>query len=187
MAFIEKYNDERVQLQSLTIRVNEEFIAEAINVPAQGERWFKQKDFQSNFSDFLIPGCEKLDWKNGVHVSRMKPGWRVPLEVIQNYITCYGRYGRVLKFHLKLLMHIHGAVQVNLPFYLFKSLQKMIAKVQIHPQHTAHSIYHQGLIKLLILTQLQREKRTWKSLLAELGFRDNPKEKGKRMLDDANQ
>ena len=82
MAFIENYNDERVQLQSLTIRANEEFIAEAINVPAQGEIWFKQKDFQINFSEFLIPGCEKLDWKNGVHVSRMKPGWRVPLEVI---------------------------------------------------------------------------------------------------------
>ena len=40
MAFIENYNDERVQLQSLTIRVNDEFIAEAISVPAQGERWF---------------------------------------------------------------------------------------------------------------------------------------------------
>ena len=82
IAFIEHYKDERVQLQSLTIRVNEEFIAEAIGVSAQGEKWFKQKDFQSNFSEFLITGGEKLDWKNGVHVSRVKPGWRVPLEVI---------------------------------------------------------------------------------------------------------
>ena len=39
--FIENYKDERVQLQSLTIRVNEEFIAEAIGVSAQGEKWFK--------------------------------------------------------------------------------------------------------------------------------------------------
>ena len=80
--FIENYKDERVQLQCLTIRVNEEFIAETIGVSAQGEKWFKQKDFQSNFSEFLIPGGEKLDWKNGVHVSRVNPGWRVPLEVI---------------------------------------------------------------------------------------------------------
>ena len=84
-------------------------------------------------------------------------------------------------------MHINGNTQVNLSFYLLKSLQKMIARAQSHPQHTARSVYHQGLIKLLILTQLQREKRTWKSLLAELRFRDNPKEKGKIMLDDANQ
>ena len=80
--------------------------------------------------------------------------------MIHNFITCDGKYDRILKFHLKILMHINGNTQVNLPFYLLKSLQKMIAKVQGHPHHTAHSVYHQGLIKLLILTQLQREKRT---------------------------
>ena len=63
----------------------------------------------------------------------------------------------------------------------------MIPKVQSHPTHTARSVYHQGLIKLLILAQLHKEDKTWESLLTELGFRDNPKEKGKRMLDDANQ
>ena len=110
MLFIENYRDERVQRQILTVRVNEDSIAEAIGVPAQGEKWFKQQDFQSDFSEFLMPGCKKLDWKNGVHVSKMKPGWKVPLEVIQNYITCDGRYDRVLKCHLKLLMHIHGTI-----------------------------------------------------------------------------
>ena len=82
MAFIENYNDERVQLQSLTVRVNEDSVAEAINVPVEGEKWFKQQDFKEDFSEFLIPRSEKLDWKNGFHVSRMKPGWRVTLEVI---------------------------------------------------------------------------------------------------------
>ena len=60
MAFIENYKDERVQLQSLTMRVNENSIAEAINVPAEGEKWFKKKDFKEDFSEFLIPGSEKL-------------------------------------------------------------------------------------------------------------------------------
>ena len=63
----------------------------------------------------------------------------------------------------------------------------MIAKVQNHPAHTARSVYHQGIIKLLILIQLQKEEITWGSLLIELGFSDNPKEKGKKMIDDANQ
>ena len=42
MLFIENYRDERVQLQSLTIRGNEDSVAEVIGVPAQGEKWFKQ-------------------------------------------------------------------------------------------------------------------------------------------------
>ena len=139
-------------MQSITVRVNEESISEAIGVPGQGEKWFKQQDFKGDFSEFLIPGCEKLDWKNGVHVSKMKLGWKIPLDMIQNYITYDGRHDRILKCHLKLLMHINGNTQVNLPFYLLKSLQKMIARVQSHPQHKSRSVYHQGLIKLLILT-----------------------------------
>ena len=42
MAFIKNYKDEMVQLKSLTVKVNEESIVEAIDVSAQGERWFKQ-------------------------------------------------------------------------------------------------------------------------------------------------
>ena len=116
MLFIENYRDERVQLQILTVRVNEDSVAKAICVPTEGEKWFKQQDFKEDFSEFLIPGGERLDWKNGVHVSKMKPGWRIPLGMIKNYITCDGRYDRILKCHLKLLMHINGNTQVNLPF-----------------------------------------------------------------------
>ena len=60
----------------------------------------------------------------------------------------------------------------------------MISRVQGLPEHTARSVYHQGLIKLLILSQLHKEGRTWESLLTELGFKENPKEKGKRMMED---
>ena len=41
MSFIKNYKDEKVQLESLTVRVNEDSIAEAIDILAQGEKWFK--------------------------------------------------------------------------------------------------------------------------------------------------
>ena len=50
MAFIKNYKDEMVQLKSLKIMVNEESIARTIDVPTQGERWFKQQDFQGDYS-----------------------------------------------------------------------------------------------------------------------------------------
>ena len=61
MLFIENYRDERVPLQSLTVRVNENSVVEAIGVPAEGERWFKQQDFKEYLSEFLIPGGVNLD------------------------------------------------------------------------------------------------------------------------------
>ena len=110
MSFIKNYKDENVQLESLTVRVNDDSIVEAIDCLAQGEKWFKQQDFQGDYSEFLMPGFEKLDWKNGIHVSKIKPSWKIPLEMVQNYITCDGRYDRVLKFHLRFLMHPNGGV-----------------------------------------------------------------------------
>ena len=64
-----------VHLKNLKAMVNEESIAKAIGVLAQGERWFKQQDFQGNYGEFLLPGFEKLDWKNGIHVNKIKPNW----------------------------------------------------------------------------------------------------------------
>ena len=99
-AFIKNYKGV-VQLKNLKAMVNEESIAEAIGVPAQGERWFKQQDFQGNYGEFLLPGFEKLDWKNGIHVSKIKPNWQIPLEMVKNYITCEGRSDRIPKCHLR--------------------------------------------------------------------------------------
>ena len=59
-AFIKNYKEGVVHLKSLKTMVNEESIAEAIGVPAQGERWFKQQDFEGNYGEFLLPGFEKL-------------------------------------------------------------------------------------------------------------------------------
>ena len=60
-AFIKNYRDGVVEFKNLRVTVDEESIAEAIGVPAQGEKWFKQQDFQGNFGEFLLPGFEKLN------------------------------------------------------------------------------------------------------------------------------
>ena len=89
-----------VDFKSLRVTVDEESIAEAIGVPTQGEKWFKQQDFQGNYGEFLLPGFERLSWKNGIHVSKIKPNWKIPLEMVHNYIRCEGCYDRILKCHL---------------------------------------------------------------------------------------
>ena len=63
----------------------------------------------------------------------------------------------------------------------------MDSKVQGYREHTARSVYHQGLIKLLIVSQFHREGRNLETLLTELGFEENIKEKGKRIMEDSDQ
>ena len=59
---------------------------------------------------------------------------------------------------------------MNLPYYLLKSIQKMIARVHSHQEHTVCSIFHQGLIKLLIFFHLKKKGKTWKEFLFESRF-----------------
>ena len=56
----------------------------------------------------------------------------------------------------------------------------MVTWVQTHPEHTARSIYHQGLIKLLVISHLNKDGQSWESFLLGLGFEEKVKEKGKR-------
>jgi hypothetical protein len=54
---------------------------------------------------------------------------------------------------------------MNLPFFLLKSLTKMSARIQAHPENNKHSVFHQGLIKLLIMEELNKSKKTWQYFL----------------------
>ena len=66
---------------------------------------------------------------------------------------------------------------MNLPYYLFKSMQKMIARNHSHQERTVHSLFHQGLIKLLIVFHLKKKGKTWEEFLFVSGF-DAEKRKG---------
>ena len=96
--------------------------------------------------------------------------WKTPLEMIQKYITCEGHYDMVLRCHLRFLMHLSGDQKLNLPYYLLKSLQKMIARIQNHQEHRVRSLFHQGLIKLLIVFHLKKKGQTWEKFLFVSGF-----------------
>ena len=90
--------------------------------------------------------------------------------MIHNYVTCEGRYDRVLRCHLHFLMHLSGDKKLNLPYYLLKSMQKMIARIHSHQEHTVRSLFHKGLIKLLIVFHLKKKGKTWKEFLFESGL-----------------
>ena len=83
-----------------------------------------------------------------------------PGEAILVYITCEGRYNRVMIYHFKLINHFIGTNPLNLPFYLYKILTKMAQQVRAKPTKTAGRLSHHGLIKLISFELLQRRNAT---------------------------
>jgi len=59
---------------------------------------------------------------------------------------------------------------MNLPFFFLKSLQNISSRVKEHQDHTKQSIFHHGLIKLIISTVLRKKEKTWDYFLFWSGF-----------------
>ena len=53
---------------------------------------------------------------------------------------------------------------------MFKSIDNMVTWVRNHPDHNSHSVFHHGLIKLLIITELGKIDRSWKNFIFWIGF-----------------
>ena len=110
------------------------------------------------------------DCCKGVHIQKFKPEWIEPIKILQSYITCEGRFAFVLKYHFRFLQHLGHEAKMNLPLFFFKSLQKISGRVKEHPDHTKQSVFHHGLIKLVISTVLQKKDKTWDYFLFCSGF-----------------
>ena len=64
-------------------------------------------------------------------------------------------------------------ISLDLPFFLIRSLAKMADKVQMKAQYSETSLFHHGLVKLIVLHELQRINREWSTffLCVDLGWK----------------
>ena len=133
----------------------------------------------------MKPEYTDMDINNSIHRSYIKDNYSKLLLNIQKYFTCEGRYHKVYSYHFKLLLHLNGNISIDLPFYLHRSLAKMADKVQENSEGSETSLFHHGLMKLLILDEIQKIGRDWSSFLFINGLEletltpaRNPKAKG---------
>jgi hypothetical protein len=72
---------------------------------------------------------------------------------------CEGRYTIIFPYHTRLLLHFTGT-PLNIPFFLLKSLKRMVVQVQRANEFWG-SLFHFGLVKILITYALSRKQETW--------------------------
>ena len=100
----------------------------------------------------------------------MKENYSKFLMTIQKYYTCEGRFHMVYSYHHRLLLHFVCKRSLDLTFYLYRSLGKMSDKVQIKIEGNETSLFHHGLINLLVLEELKRLDRDGTSFLFMSGY-----------------
>jgi hypothetical protein len=109
-------------------------------------------------------------YDRGMPISMLKPRWHDLLIVVKQFVTCEGRYGLVFLYHLRLLMNFMG-YPLNMPFYFQRSLYKMAKRFK--REKADSSLFHHGLIKLIVVHHLNLHDDSWQDFLSRNGFVDS--------------
>ena len=98
--------------------------------------------------------------------------WDEIVYIIQKIITCEGQFSIVYLYHIKLLQHLRGDCEINMPHFLLQSLSKMAKAIQRHAKDKMTSLFHYGVIKIIITHELQKQNMTWQEFLIHNQFEE---------------
>jgi hypothetical protein len=173
----------RAKVGDIQLEIDEKFISSAIGLPATGQRWFKNCKVEEVPWTLLFLSRKVTSCDRGMPISTLKPRWHDTLMVIKQFVTCEGQYGLVFLYHLRFLMTFMG-YSLNMPFYFHRSLYKMSKRFK--RQKADSSLFHHGLIKLIIVYHLSLHDDSWRAFITRNGFDDtDPVQVDKPMVTEA--
>jgi hypothetical protein len=162
----------RAKVGDIQLEIDEGFISSATGLPATGQRWFKNSKVEEVPWPLLFLSRKVTSCDRGMPISMLKPRWHDLLMLVKQFVTCEGRYRLIFLYHLRLLMNFIG-YPLNMPFYFQRSLYKMSKRFK--KEKADSSLFHHGLIKLIIVYHLSLHGDSWRAFVARNGFDDtNP-------------
>jgi hypothetical protein len=160
----------RAKVGDIQLELNEEFISSATGLAATGQRWFKNSKVDEVSWPLLFVSRKVTSCDKGMPISTLKPRWHDLLIMVKQFVTCEGRYGLVFLYHLRLLMNFMG-YPLNMPFYFLRSLYKMAKRFK--REKADSSLFHHGLIRLIVIHHLNLHGDNWQAFLSRNGFVDS--------------
>ena len=118
----------KTKVGPLEIHLTVDLIVEVTEIPRTGELWFKARKLEKEdwCQDMLRPEHRVDDLVRGVPRKWLIEEYDKLHFIIQRFFTYEGRYNWVLQYHFKIPLHFVGKKEIDLPYFLFMSLQRMI-------------------------------------------------------------
>ena len=113
-------------------------------------------------------------FRKGILISALKNKWSNMLSILQKFITCEGRFGSMYVYHIRLSMNFLENGTLNLPFFLLNSLRRMTTNVQKKVESIETTLYHHGLVKILVEFHLRSVGDSWEDFLVRNFFQYAP-------------
>jgi hypothetical protein len=173
----------RAKVGDVQLEITEQSLSLATNLPVKGQKWSKSYKVNDVPWTLLFRSRTVNSCNRGLPAKMLKPRWYDLLMIIKQFVTCEGRYGFVFLFHLRLLMVFMG-FELSMPHYLHQSLFKMAKKYKRSQADT--SLFHVGLIKMLVVYELGIRRDSWHNFLNRNGFEEsNPLQVDKPMVSES--
>jgi hypothetical protein len=157
----------RENIGDVQLEVTKYFLSQAMGLPAVGQKWFKNEKVEEVPWTLLFTSRKITSCDRGMPISFLKPRWHDLLAVVKQFITCEGRFRIVFLYHLRLLLSLIG-FSLNMPYYLLISLYK-IGK-RFRKPRLYLSLFHHGLVKIILMHQLQSQNDFWDAFISQNGF-----------------
>ena len=107
-----------------------ETIAQATRIPNVGEEWSKRQQLDRYYYEpYIKLGCVRH--LTAVFPFRFLRDEYAPLmKLIIRYFSCEGRFSRLYAYHVRLLMHFTRVRMMNIPYFMFRNIERMVVLVQ---------------------------------------------------------
>jgi hypothetical protein len=141
-------------------------IVAATKLPRMGDRWFKNHQLScSTYNRVFKPEFKNFSGAKGYSREWIKVELINLIIIIMRLITCEGRYSTFKACHFRLLAHFLFKKPWNFPFYFLKCLENMSSQVRKNVNNPHNSLFHHGLIKLLVLAELEKQGKNWDAFI----------------------
>jgi hypothetical protein len=71
----------------------------------------------------------------------------------------------IYQYHIRLLLQFTGKDLMNISFYLFISMGKMVDRVQAKSKAVDTNFFHSGLIRMFVMEELKKGSLTWEQFI----------------------
>ena len=170
--FIKNFNQDQTRIGEIIVPVTQEYLSKALDLPMLGEKYYKGLHFKEKAWTFFLEKNRKgtFDRTKGIPREWFNEPWGELVLIIQKFLTCDRGYSVAHLYHVKLLQHIKGEDRINLPYFLYKSLLRMIETARHENRLKSGQMYHQGLIKILVEYQVRLQGIVWREFMVKNHF-----------------
>jgi hypothetical protein len=162
----------KTKVWDLEFEVTEASISTPTKIPIIGEKWFKAMDLNVAYAkDLLKPEHQAGNLSKGVARNHTIEQFDNILRIIQRYFTCEGRFNTLYQYHLGILLHFIGKLEMNIPYYLLRSIGKMSYMIQSKSKDVDTRIFHSGLIRKLVSEELGKKDISWEHFFVASHFK----------------